>query len=192
MLLIALSGGAGTGKDYIHEKVLRPLGFHRVSLADHFKMALVGRGQATYPEVHETKPPHIRRLLQEEGTERGRNVYGENVWCQTLGAWLLHWERTWGMDKFCITDVRFPNEVKFVQEVGGQVFRVVAPGRYSQNKMSEEARKHPSETALEGYDGFNGLIYNDYDDEDYREQVFALLVDYGVLASAHRPLSLVG
>jgi len=161
MQIVALSGKANTGKDYIYATVLQQLGFHRVALADHFKNWIVGKGEASYADVHLHKPPVVRTLLQQEGTERGRNVYGEDVWCRTLGAWMQHWERTWGMAKFAITDVRFPNEVAYVQSLGGKVYRIHAPERAYASTLSHEARAHISETALDDFTGFDGIIAND-------------------------------
>jgi hypothetical protein len=164
MRIIALSGKAGTGKDYLHEHYLQPRGFQRVALADHFKLWIVGQGLATYEEVFFTKPPHVRELLQQEGTKRGRDVYGEDIWCNTLAAWLRHWERTWGMSSFAVTDVRFPNEVRYIQSLGGKVIRLVAPVRAAASTLSREAKQHISETALDDFTGFNGFLLNDPED----------------------------
>lgn len=185
MQLVALSGNAGTGKDYLYEHYLKPLGFYRVALADHFKNFVVGKGLATFEEVHITKPPHIRKLLQEEGTERGRNLYGDRVWCDTLVAWMKHWERTWGITKFAMTDVRFPNEADFVHELGGRVYRIVAPNRYANNGMSPEARLHPSETAMDGFTNYDGILHNDYGNEfSVGPALTGLLHAHGVLTAS--------
>lgn len=189
MQIIGLSGGAGTGKDYIHESVLRPLGFWRVSFADHFKNWMVGQGLGTYEEIHITKPPHVRKLLQQEGTKL-REELGPDIWTNTLGVWMKHWNRTWGLDKFCITDVRFPNEVEFVQSMGGKVARILAPNRYADNGMDEASRSHLSERALDDYEGFDWVLLNDYEDYDLREQVFACLLEHGYVGTPGRPLSL--
>jgi hypothetical protein len=163
--VIALSGRAGSGKDYIHEHFLRTRKYHRWALADHFKVSIAGRGGATYEEVFTTKPPHVRKLLQEEGTERGRLVYGESVWLDTAFTWLEHLSNTWGITKFCITDARFPNEVEYIQNRGGKVFRIEAPTRVAESSLNAEARQHISETALDDYTGFDGYISNDPEDE---------------------------
>lgn len=159
--IIGLSGGAGTGKDYLAEHYARPQGFQPIALADEIKVRVVASGRATWEEVFKTKPPHVRTLLQEEGTERGRNVYGENYWIDVLWARLLTARERWGMTRWVVTDVRFPNEVTAVQAIGGKVFRIVAPKRYQNNGMTEAARQHPSERALDGFVGFDGWVLND-------------------------------
>jgi len=161
--IIGISGRAGTGKDYITQNFYRPLGYFQFSLAWHFKVWLVAKGEATYEEVFVTKPPHVRKMLQLEGTEFGRLKYGEDVWCQSVLTWMRLFSDSWGVNKFVIPDVRFPNEVDFIQSHGGKVYRIVAPYRAENNTLSPEARQHISETALDDYplDSYAGLIYND-------------------------------
>lgn len=174
--VVGLSGKAGSGKDYIAQNVLIPLGYSQFSFAWHFKVWIVGTGQATWDEVFVTKPPHVRKLLQEEGTERGRNVYGQNVWCETAGVWMRVLAENSGITKFVIPDVRFPNEVEFVQSLGGVVWRIHAPERVARSNLSEEARHHISETALDDYTGFNSVIANDpWFSDSVQSQVFGHL-----------------
>lgn len=161
--IIGLSGKAGTGKDWIFENYLRPAGYHRWALADHFKIWAVGRGLATYEEVFHTKPPHVRKALQQIGTEEGRLVYGENVWLDTTWAWMHHLASMWGIEKFCVTDARFPNEVEYIQSHGGKVLRIIAPQREAASELTAEARAHISETALDTFPltNYDGIINND-------------------------------
>jgi len=159
--VIGLSGKSGTGKDYLFENFIRVNGFHRWALADHFKIATIGRSLATYEEVFYTKPPSVRKSLQRMGTEEGREIYGEDIWLNTAKAWMQHLNINWNIDKFCITDVRFPNEVEFVKNMGGKVIRINAPKRAEANSLSPEARLHISETALDNYTDFDYIIEND-------------------------------
>jgi hypothetical protein len=170
MQIIGISGKAGSGKDYLTQKFFRPDGFFQFSLAWHFKVWLVAKGEATYEEVFITKPPHVRKMLQLEGTEFGRLKYGEDVWCQSVLTWFRVFNESWGVDKFVIPDVRFPNEVEFIKKNGGKVYRIIAPTRVANSSLNEEARKHISETALDEYplDQFDGLIFND---PEYSETV---------------------
>ena len=179
MILLGISGKAGTGKDYTQQRVLQPIGFRPWSLAWHFKVWLVGQGKWTHEDVFTTKPPECRRDLQLEGTERGRNVYGEDIWCNVLGEWLYLIEREWGETRFVVPDVRFHNEVRAIQRLGGKVLRIHAPARALASPLSLEARAHASETDLDnvplfdvseangsGETRFNGILFNDYGDEE--------------------------
>ena len=159
--VVGISGKAGTGKDFLATTVFAPAGFKPWSLAWHFKIWLVGQGKATFEEVFDTKPPHVRKLLQQEGTELGRNVYGENIWCDTTAAWITLMARMWSVENIVIPDVRFPNEVAMVHRLGGKVVRVHAPARAAAASLSAEAREHPSETALDDFTGFDLVVQND-------------------------------
>jgi hypothetical protein len=174
--VIGLAGGAGVGKDTLALKYLKPMGFVPLALADEIKYKVVARGDATYEEVFVTKPPKIRTLLQEEGTERGRNVFGEEYWMDQLFARVGYYNVRWGMDKFVVTDVRFPNEVTGIQKRGGRVYQIVAPARYAANGMTEAARNHPSERSLDTFTGYDGVIHNDIGEEQtIQRQIDALL-----------------
>lgn len=161
--VISLSGKLKTGKDYLYEKYLYPRGYMRWALADHFKIFIVGQGLASYEDVFQTKPLAIRHLLQQAGTEQGRNVYGDKIWIDVTFTWLQHLSNTLKLHKWCITDCRFKNEVDGIQERGGKVIRIVAPERDKNSGASPEARNHISETDLDDYpiENFDGLLFND-------------------------------
>jgi len=60
-------------------------------------------------------PPHFRTLLQWWGTDFRRN--------RNPDYWLDQWERWFGYEPVAIVDdVRFPNEVQFIQDRGGIVW----------------------------------------------------------------------
>lgn len=164
MKLIGLAGRSGVGKSTLSATYLRPLGFNEVGIADEIKIRAVATGVATYEEVFVgPKPAHVRTWLQEEGTERGRNVFGEDVWVRALLARLRKVEETWGIDQFVVTDVRFVNEVEFIHKHGGIVLRIDAPTRFANNGMTAEQRQHPSECDLDRLTNqdFDGIVLND-------------------------------
>lgn len=168
MKVVALAGESGVGKSTLARLHFRPLGYLDVALADELKVRAIATGVATYEDVYVgTKPPAVRTWLQEEGTERGRAVFGEDVWCRALFARLRKAEEDWGADQFVITDVRFPNEARYVREQGGIVLRVDAPRRASANALNSTQRQHASETALASLtnEDFDGVLFNDLGDE---------------------------
>lgn len=181
LTLIGLAGNAGSGKDYIAQNIMRPLGFYQWSLSWHFKVSLVGKGIGTHDEIFIDKPPHIRRELQLEGTERGRMVYGDDIWCIVAMEWMSLFNTQWGIDKFVISDVRFPNELEFIRKMGGRIFKIHAPERVANSPLSAEARLHASETALLQYtdDDFDAILYNDpVDSFTIKQQVIDALNGY--------------
>jgi hypothetical protein len=161
--VVGLSGKIGSGKDHIARQYFKPHGYYNFSLAWHFKVWLAGKGEATYDEVFHTKPPHIRDLLQKEGTERGRIIFGNDVWVDTMFTWMELLSDSWGINKFIVPDVRFKNEVEALQSRGGRVIRIMAPVREEAAHPTEEAKHHISETDLDDFtiDWFDGLIFND-------------------------------
>lgn len=181
--LIALSGKAETGKSWIANNVLRGYGFNEFPLALHMKISLIGQSRLTYDDVFgKTKSASTRKVLQQYGTEQGRDVYGKDLWVKTMWEWLRFFSENWNTNKFVITDCRFINEVEFVQKMGGRVYRIVAPQRVEKSSLTPEARKHPSECELDNYTKFNGYLYNDLDiiGETIREQVDFLLKKDGL------------
>lgn len=156
--VIGMSGKARSGKDYIAKHVLVQWnGFTPLSLAAHFKVDAVVKEGAPFDEVLGDTPKSndVRHLLQQMGTEQGRDVYGKDVWCKTLEAWMTILNNK-GVSSFVVTDVRFPNEVEWIQSIGGYVVRVTGRG----GAETEEAQQHRSEIALDGYDGFDFIVDN--------------------------------
>lgn len=162
-MIIGLSGRAGSGKNYIASKHLVSIGFKDLALADEIKIRAVATGVATYEEAFHTKPDSVRKWLQEEGTERGRDVFGEDCWCRALGARISLMRERWGLTDFVITDVRFPNEVAYVQhQLRGHVYKILAPQRVAASPLTEAQRQHRSELAVDTLDTLvDGFILND-------------------------------
>lgn len=176
--VLGLSSRAGGGKNHIAEKILLPLlppkNTMVVALADHFKIDAVAKDRCPYERVFIQKDEDTRRALQYRGTEDGRLKYGEDIWIRTLEAWMrAHYER--GVQRFIITDVRFPNELEWVHSLGGKVFRIVAPnrtevrvrGEATSEKAYRAIMDHPSESAMDvvPLDMFDRVLYNDYGQE---------------------------
>lgn len=163
--LVGVSGAAGSGKDHVaRTHFVEGRGYKNISFAWHFKIEAIAKGSAEYDEVFVTKPPRVRRLLQLIGTEQGRNLWGDDVWIDTAFCWIKLWHEQWGMNKFIVPDVRFPNEASSIQKVGGSVFRVVS--NQAHNNLIERDMVHASETSLSDDDPiFDGIIMNDrYED----------------------------
>lgn len=176
--VVGLSGKMGTGKDHIARKYFISRGYKQISLAWHFKVWAIGQGLATWEEVFDLKPEMVRTMLQQMGTEHGRNVYGEDIWVNTMFAWIHTFSHYWNEHKFVIPDVRFPNEVEAIRRNGGKVYRIYAPKRNRFAAATDEQRNHPSEIALDTHptNKFDGIIYNDPEDADsLDDQMYRIL-----------------
>ena len=104
----------------------------------------------------------IREYLQRYGTESHRDVFGENFWIdQALPLDVNHFDRL-----LVVTDVRFPNEVQRVKDVGGTMWKIE---RETETLFSA----HPSEQDLDSY--INVFVDNTGTLDDLRTQVKQLL-----------------
>lgn len=176
MEIIGLSGKAGSGKDYIGREVLRPHGYRQWAFAWPMKNQAVGRG-FSYDEVHNTKPPAVREMLQQIGTEEGWKIYGKQYWTDIAGAWLRTMQENFGFNRFYFADTRFEHEVDFIHSLGGKVVRIELGDRPS--RLTGAAALHESETALDNYTGFDLVIENGLDAT--AEEIRYALTDGGIL-----------
>lgn len=175
--LYGFSGKLGTGKNYIAEKLFLSMLPKKptliMAMADQLKVNVCTKDDVPYEKVFIKKDESTRRILQLRGTEEGRTKYGEGIWINTLETWIrMYHDR--GIERFIITDLRFPNEVEWVINNGGFTFKVDAPNR-NRDQLQRESendeekmikiRDHPSETSLDGYEKFSYVIKNDYDDK---------------------------
>lgn len=180
--VLGLSGKARSGKDFLAKNVVVPMGFLPFALADHFKVTVGAKSvlsdgtrfDVDVKQLWETDKDELHRTaLQEEGTERGRNVFGENIWVRHLELWFYKLHRVYGFDRFVVTDVRFPNEVEWIQSLGGKVYRIVGRGG-----LNDSREAHASEQALDEYSGFDRIIDNSPSQERYVQDLLRAYVAY--------------
>ena len=139
--IIGISGKAGSGKDTIAQYLIDYYGFSRFAFADAVReTALTINPITTYDWQNDAERldsiigslgwdrakreiSEVRRLLQVIGTEVGRRLFGENVWVNILSQKI----EDSNADKIVITDLRFPNEEKYIRSVGGNILVVERP-----------------------------------------------------------------
>lgn len=181
-LIVAISGKLGTGKDYITDNYLIPYlksyglnNFTRMAFADQVKVNVASRHGIDITRcLLGDKSSDLRLMLQKEGTEEGRNKYGENIWVDTLENWIKLRTIRDNVQVVLVTDCRFPNEAKWVEDHGGLLIRIEAPNRNNQ-RLDNESKgdvvlknniaSHSSETALDNYK-FKFVINNDPHNKD--------------------------
>jgi len=98
----------------------------------------------------------VRQLLQKLGTDALRDNLHENVWVNALMA-DYNKDSNW-----IVTDCRFPNEAKIIEEKGGILLRV--------ERSTCNLGTHPSETALDNFP-FEHVIFNNGSMDDLRNEV---------------------
>lgn len=121
-----------------------------------------------------------RKFMQLLGTDFGRKMVHPDIWVNALlneyspiGMYSVPLDfpvNVGSHDVFVypnwlITDVRFPNEVKAIEDHGGKVIKLT---------RSCGRSKHESETALDGYN-FDYVINNNGTKEELRKEVLKLV-----------------
>jgi hypothetical protein len=110
----------------------------------------------------------VRAVLQVVGTDYFRTLWPD-VWVNALANKLS----ACVVDTVLIPDVRFPNEVKAIQEMGGKVIR------FTRAPFADE---HESETALDGFEEFDAVIDNSQMSiPEQNEAIWTLLNEKGWL-----------
>lgn len=102
-----------------------------------------------------------RLLMQLLGTDCGRQILHPNLWVNSTFA---NYKPS---DSWILTDCRFPNELEAVKARGGVVIRI------ERGKL--DLNVHESESALDNYNDFDYVIYNDGSIDDLVEKVKAML-----------------
>lgn len=156
MTLIGLTGYANSGKDTVAEILVREHGFKRYAFADKLREMVYAINPHVRWGEHEGIPlvdrladivdadgwdkakreiPEVRELLQRVGVWHRENL-GEWVWVNLVkDQWLAD-----GQPDAVITDVRFPNEARFVRNYRGHVVRIHRPGVGPVNGHVSEAQ----------------------------------------------------
>lgn len=141
MTLIFLMGRQRAGKDTVADYLVKEYGFEKLALADEVKDIA-----KDYFGMEEKD----RGLLIQIGTKM-REI-DPDVWINILWR-LVSLRHRFGVDRFVIPDVRFPNEYEFFQKQGGIPVRVDAPWsiRHLRPGYDEEFESDPTETQLDEY-----------------------------------------
>lgn len=107
-----------------------------------------------------------RELLQRFGTEVGRSI-SPTLWVDALFTSYSE------DDHWIIPDVRFPSEAKAIKDRGGIIIRV--------DRETFSHDNHPSETALDDYEGFDYRIDNNNDIEHLIDKVKGIMFQLNLI-----------
>jgi hypothetical protein len=202
-MIIGMLGFAGSGKGTAGDILESEFSYKKESFANTLKGAVAAifgwdrnmlEGSTDESRKWRDKPdpfwePRIpgmtpRYALQLMGTEAGRNVFHTDLWLYSLER------RLNPMHNYVITDVRFPNEMKFIRNLGGKIVRVrrgPEPEWYhsaeetnllsnGKQQLLEYPNVHYSEWAWIGYDDLiDHTIMNHGTVEELKEELFVSL-----------------
>lgn len=167
MNIITISGKARAGKDVFAEEAkahIERLGDSAIIFhyADFLKF--ICKQYFGWDGVKDNKG---RSLLQFVGT----NIFRKNnpdCWAEMAKSFVSGLGRI--VSYVIIPDTRFPNEISVWEEGDFSVktVHVTRPG--NDNGLTEEQKKHPSETALDGY-AYDYEVINEGTIQEYQEKV---------------------
>ena len=109
----------------------------------------------------------VREFLQRLGTEAMREGLHENVWLNAIYS-----DFDFEKSKWCITDMRFKNELESVKKNCGITVRI--------NRPNSIIIDHPSETELDN-EQFDYVIENNGTLEDFEQKIDDLLQKFNII-----------
>jgi hypothetical protein len=109
------------------------------------KMRVGAEERFTIDEVLK-KPPHVRDAFQIGGTEKGRDVYGDDYWVNQLiiGLAMMYDEEP-DLDLVTVVDARFPNELAYINDHGGYTIWIDS----DRTNLEGVQQTHRSETSVD-------------------------------------------
>lgn len=186
-MFIGITGKMGVGKDHILTNYILPilksknLTSLQISFADQIKVNAMVKCDVSFEDLYINKTQESRTMLQLQGTEEGRNIFGKDIWVKYLDAWIkVHKSR--GIQVFLNADTRFKNELFYIKENNGFLIKIIAPKRNEKRLLSESKgeltvlnsiKSHSSECDLDDLSDslYNLVIYNDPEDNINSDEI---------------------
>jgi len=126
--IIGFTGKAGSGKDYCANVIVKLLPSYKkikfIAFADHMKLECMDKYNISFDELYINKTDNIRNIMQQYGTENGRDKRGEDVWINMVNNWFKIFNHRENYDYLFITDVRFQNEYEWIKEQNGIIIQI--------------------------------------------------------------------
>lgn len=171
-MIIGLGHAARVGKDTCAEILVERHGYTRVAFADALKDFVYAIDEDVRLAVNlfgwegAKANPVNRKKLVDVGNH-ARTIIGADVWIRAA-------MRRVTSGRTVITDMRYPNEVEAIRQVGGIIVKVERPG--------VDPLPNVADQALANFDGWDAVIVNDGSVDDLRGQLDHLLMRNGVMA----------
>lgn len=186
-MLIGLMGRKRSGKDSFASALIEDHGFARVAFADPLKAALL-RFDPLMPTMTGAERlssivashgwevakgyPAVRKALQDYGVVI-RDEVDPEAWIRAAHRRIIAAPSA----HVVVTDVRFPNEVRFIRQQGGLLVYIERPG------LPDDGDTHASETSTSAADA-DHVVYNTGSLEDLRLDA-GLLMTQRLLQRSH-------
>ena len=142
--IIGISGYKGSGKDTVcsllHNSLSSTFKIHRFAFADSLKDEVCSIFKCTRDDIEKDKEKW-RVILQDYG-QRAKESRGEMVWITEVAKKIQLASKLEGQRQLIIiTDVRFPFEAKWLQELGGFLVKI--------ERFDSNTDTHISETSVD-------------------------------------------
>lgn len=177
-ILIGLTGRAGVGKDQVAKHLSTRYDFKPMAFAAPLKKAaaeIFGIEEVYFHDrgLKESTAPHWgitpRVMMQVLGTQGVRNNFGQDFWVK---RWLLDYAKIKETENVVLTDIRFANEARVVQDLGGVMVHITRPG------FSEAAIDHESESGVPFNSRTDHVLVNDSSIRELYNKVDDLFADW--------------
>lgn len=112
--------------------------------------------------LEETKP---RKLLQQLGVELIKNKIDENLLINRIKQDIEVY--SYFFDVIIVSDARFINEIESIKDKNTIVLNILG----KDNNLTEEEKKHITETALDNYKKYDYIIENKTTKEELKTQI---------------------
>lgn len=159
-MIIGISGHMNAGKSTVAKYLVENYGLREDSFAHSLRLVKCAITSIPIEETYSVEDKN--KVIPILGITRGQFLqdvglhfrnYRENIWVESLE---LRWIAN-GKDRLVVSDVRFTNEVNFVETNHGVVLRLERP--FVDNGDTRN-KTHASETSLDNYP-FDNIIHND-------------------------------
>lgn len=102
----------------------------------------------------------IGQALQRLGTDAIRTYFHQDSWVNAAMVGCDSTDPAAERRVWIFDDVRFENEAEAIRKRGGFLVRIERPESESCSDASGRCAEHPSETALDCYEGFDAVVTN--------------------------------
>lgn len=196
-MIIGICGLIGSGKGTVADILVENHNFKKLSFADKLKDGVASvfdwdrdllEGDTDRSRIWREKTDQFwteetgfevtpRLVLQLFGTDCMRNGFFDGIWVSLVKKQILENPDT----DWVIPDVRFPNEMRMINSVQGQVWQVrrgdLPQWFYDRRDHGEKPKSvHPSEWAwIESDSNFDQIVSNDTTLEDLQKKVQSII-----------------
>ena len=172
-MIIGLVGKAGSGKSTVADILENAYNFEHLAFADELKWNVMSDFEINEYSVYNTRGKEIidprynltpREILQKVGSFY--REFQENFWVNKVHKKISSRPTL----DFCISDVRYPNELEMIKKEDGYIIKIERDDRVEITNSN-----HASEISLDNFLDFDYVIQNNSTSRDLEQSVSIML-----------------